>query len=484
PSYLNEIENGKKYPKSDKILQLARALQVSYDDLVSLKLDQELNSLSALLESPVIRELPLQLFGLSQHDIVALLTRAPHEAGALIRTLLDIARSYDMHVEHFFHAMLRSYQEAHDNYFADIEQAARQFREQQGWPADQTLAAGLLQEALERVFGVTVDETTLNDHPELGGFRSVWVAGPPHLMLLNGHLSPAQKAFQIGREIGYQQMGLKERGITSSRAEASSFDQVLNDFKASYFAGALLIDEGRLQLELAGLFAQERWDGERFLRLMTTYDVSPEMFLYRLTQLIPRHFGLQQLHFLRLSSATGSDEYHLTKQFNMSRVPIPTGIALNEHYCRRWLSVEVLQDLERQQQQGPAQAPLIGVQRSQFLDDGGEFFCIALARPLVLTPGTNTSVTLGFRLNDQFRQAVRFWDDPAIPLRELNETCERCPLQDCRERAAPPRMHEQKQTQEQRKAALATLIATCRARLAPQPEARVLPAGKAARSAG
>ena len=41
-SYLNEIESGKKYPKTDKIAILAEALGVSYDKLVSLKLTRNL----------------------------------------------------------------------------------------------------------------------------------------------------------------------------------------------------------------------------------------------------------------------------------------------------------------------------------------------------------------------------------------------------------------------------------------------------------
>ena len=40
-SYLNEIENGKKYPKHDKIIQLADVLNCKFDDLVSTKLDQK-----------------------------------------------------------------------------------------------------------------------------------------------------------------------------------------------------------------------------------------------------------------------------------------------------------------------------------------------------------------------------------------------------------------------------------------------------------
>ncbi len=36
-SYINEIEKGKKYPKTDKIMALAAALEVEYDALVSSK---------------------------------------------------------------------------------------------------------------------------------------------------------------------------------------------------------------------------------------------------------------------------------------------------------------------------------------------------------------------------------------------------------------------------------------------------------------
>ena len=39
-SYLNEIENGKKNPKHDKIIQLADVLNYKFDDLVSTKLDK------------------------------------------------------------------------------------------------------------------------------------------------------------------------------------------------------------------------------------------------------------------------------------------------------------------------------------------------------------------------------------------------------------------------------------------------------------
>ena len=41
-SYLNEIEKGKKYPKPEKITKLAYALETTYEEMVSLKLEKKL----------------------------------------------------------------------------------------------------------------------------------------------------------------------------------------------------------------------------------------------------------------------------------------------------------------------------------------------------------------------------------------------------------------------------------------------------------
>ena len=60
-SYLNEIENGKKYPKHDKIIQLADVLNCKFDDLVSTKLDKNLAPFSEILQSDFFKEVPLEL---------------------------------------------------------------------------------------------------------------------------------------------------------------------------------------------------------------------------------------------------------------------------------------------------------------------------------------------------------------------------------------------------------------------------------------
>ncbi len=338
--------------------------------------------------------------------------------------------------------------------------AAATFVAEQGWDPSPALDLDLLRTMLTDTYGYVLDDTTLDDYPALHGFRSVWVPGDPPRLLLNSRLLPAQKAFVLGREIGYRYLALRERATTSSPAEVQSFAQVWNDFKASVFSGALLMQGETLLADLEAFFARPRWDAPAFLALLERYDVTPEMFCYRLSELIPTFMQLPQLHFLRLHNAAGSQIYRLTKHLNMSQLPLPHGLGLHEHYCRRWLSVQVLRELTQRQQHGNRQAPVVGVQRSRFLENDATYFCFSLVRPLVLTPTTNTSVTLGFRLDDTFKETVRFWDDPAIPNAEINETCERCWLSEaaCSDRAVAATIYEREQGVTARKQVLDDLV--------------------------
>ncbi|NIT63225.1 MAG: XRE family transcriptional regulator, partial [Gammaproteobacteria bacterium] len=88
---------------------------------------------------------------------------------------------------------------------------------------------------------------------------------------------------------------------------------------------------------------------------------------------------------------------------------------MHEHYCRRWNAVHLLATLARGNGADPAAAPHVAVQRARFITSGESYFLLTLARPLALTPGTNTSVTLGFKIDNRFKSVVKFWDDEQIP---------------------------------------------------------------------
>ncbi|WP_022835358.1 helix-turn-helix domain-containing protein [Salisaeta longa] len=460
-SYLSEIEKGKKYPKPDKLLDLARAFDVPYDDLVSLHVDESMGPLKEVFSSTFMQEFPFDVFGLQPHDLFALVADQPSQAGALIRTFLEVARTYDMQVEHFLFAALRSYQQMHGNYFPELEQMAAKLRQRYQWARGTRLTASDLRAVLTTHHNYTIDTEQLADDPALRDLRSV-LKGEEEApqLFINRRLMDNQRAFIYARELAYCAMDVDERATTSSWIEVTSYEQVLNNFRASYVAGALLIDREPLLEDLDGFFDAPTWDPAPLHACMDRFGATPEMFFYRLTELVPHHFGLDDFFFLRFHHGAGAAGFRLTKVLNLSQVPVPHGIGLQESYCRRWPAMRLLKRLSGAQYSDEApsapDAAYIRAQRSHFMDEDSTFLVFSAARPLALQPHTNSCVSIGFLRDDAFQSTVAFADDPAIPSVDVNLTCERCPLPEaaCHERVAPPTAHHRAQTLKQKKKAL------------------------------
>lgn len=458
-SYLNEIEKGKKYPKPEKILALARALGTTYDELVSVQLGEKLLPLSGVLRSGILQEIPLEVFGLTPTGLLELMAASPDRISALFDTFVKIARRFDVTVEHLLLAAMRSYVEQHRNYFEDLEQAAEGFRREQDWRPAPAPDPVRLREHLVRRHGYTIDDTTLGRDPDLAGLRAVTVGAgtaAPRL-LLHPRLGAWQQSFLVARELGYHVLGLGAP-TPSPVVKVDSFDQLVNNFRASYFAGALLLDRGLLVADLREFFAQPRWDGAALTALKLRYQATPEMFFHRLSQIIPRFFGLEQMYFVRFDHRRGTPEVRIGKELHYQRMHGTHSIGVNEHYCRRWVSLRSLMQLDARQRDGTAGDGFVpGAQRSRFSVTGDEYFSISLAHPHTLAPDMNSCVTLGFLVNDALRQAVRFWEDPALPAATVGDTCERCGLADCSDRVAPPTLRDRDAARTRQLAALARL---------------------------
>lgn len=436
-SYLNEIEKGKKYPKADKIAVLATALDVPETALTSQEMEGHLAPVKELLQSNFLNELPLDLFGIELNKVAEIIANAPLRVGAFISTLLELSRNYAVREENFFFGALRSYLELHDNYFEDIEQAVEDFTREYQLTQLRPLAPSALARILESEYDYTIVEAGLDDYEELRALRSVFLPDRKKL-LLNGALTPMQKAFQFGKELAFQRLDLKERAYTSSLLRGRVFEEVLNHAKATYFSVALHLPLHAFVADMRGFFALPRWDGEAFLGIMRKYDASPEMLFHRLTNVIPRYFQMPKLFFLRFLHDPVKDHFEIDKELHLNRRHHPHGNGLFEHYCRRWVSLSLLHDLAQLQAEGKYVSTIVRAQRSRYIGTDDEYLCFTLARPGYPSPNRNVSVTLGLLVNDDVRRQVNWLDDPAIQPRLVNTTCERCPLTDCAERAAEP----------------------------------------------
>lgn len=443
-SYLNEIEKGKKYPKDEKIEAIAKALDVTREELVSMNLPRELGPLGDLLNSNFLNELPLDLFGIELTKVVEIIANAPKRVGAFISTLVDLSQNYALAEENFYFGVLRSYLEMHDNYFGEIEEEAERFAKKYKVPTRGKISVELLAKLLRKNFNYTIDEEGLSNYQELKDLRSVYVPNKKKL-LMNDGLTDVQKAFQYGKELGFNALELGDRANTSSLVRVESFEKVLNHFKANYFSAALLINRHTFNEDMEAFLNRPKWDGEAITKLMDKYQASPEMLLQRLTNLLPKYFNLNKIFVLRFIHTPVDNTYIIDKELHLHHRHHPHSNGLYEHYCRRWLAISLLEDLYGMQTEGKYTGTIVGAQISKYYNTEDEYFCITFARPAYPSPDKNVSVTVGILLDENSRSKIRFLNDPSIARKVVNKTCERCPITNCNERAARPKVVQAKE---------------------------------------
>ena len=455
-SYLNEIEKGKKYPKKAKILSLAEALNSSYDEMVSLKLTDKLAPLSELLTTNILSELPFDLYGLNLQRVVEWMSVSPAKVAAFIGTIVDIAKRYNVHKENFYFASLRTYQELHDNYFPALEEEAKDCREALGITNKEDITLDLLENLLRDKYNYTIGNFDTNTFPDLKSIRSIFKPDNKQL-LLNPKLSDKQKFFVYGKELGFNILKIDERPQITVLVQADSFEHILNNFKAAYFACAFLMPWNEVAKDLESFISANNWNGDQLMNIMNRYSVSPELFAFRLTNIVPQHYGLKQLFFLRFQHEGQQDIYKLTKEIHLSRSHNPRANEVFQHYCRRWLSIGSLKKLSRLQESGKV-GGLVDIQRSKFYGTKNEYLVFSFSREMNTISKLNSSISIGFALTNTFKKMVKFWNDPIIPVKEVNITCETCEMKNCEERVASPHIIEEILQKKKIKAAIQEII--------------------------
>ena len=442
-SYLNEIEKGKKYPKPDKIAILSEKLEVPYDQMVSLKLDKNLAPIGDILKSKILKEIPLELFGIQESTLIDIVSNAPAKVNAFISTIIEIAQNYNFSRESFYLASLRSFQEANHNYFEDIEQAVLKFAKAYQINLEKPIDSEELKEILIEEYGYVFNETELDKHQALDMLRSVFVPKTKTL-LLDNQIDDAQRTFIYAKEIAYNYLQFKERLYTFSWIKFENFDQVLNNFYASYFAGALILPRTTMTKQLTALFEKETFDDHLFLGIINAFNASPESFYQRLTNILPKDFNIQDLFFLRFTHLAGSERFHLKKELHLSQQHSPHGNETNEHYCRRWISLEVLKTISETKADH-----VFDLQISNYPDDDMKYLVISSATKDPFKENQYRSISVGLLINKHLHRKITFVNDPKIKSQDVGVTCERCAIADCKVRQAPPILLERKNKNKQ-----------------------------------
>jgi predicted transcriptional regulator/DNA-binding XRE family transcriptional regulator len=441
-SYLNEIENGKKYPKPDKIAALSEHLDIPYDDLVSLKLDKNLAPIGEILQSDLLKDIPLELFGLKESTLINIVANAPQKVTAFISTIIEIAKNYDFSRENFYLASVRSFQEANRNYFKDLEEAVLKFSKMYEVDLSQPISPEILEEILIEEFKYTINNDELKDHSDLEDLRSIFIPKTKTL-LITKDIDDAQRSFIYAKELAYCYLKMTDRLYTFSWIKFDNFEQVLNNFYASYFAGALLIPRAKLVDELEALFSKTHFDTTDFQNLLSQFNASPETVYQRLTNILPHDFSFKNLFFLRFSYHQVKDEFRLNKELHLAKDQSPRASETNEHYCRRWISLKVLKELSVTDTDHA-----FGVQISKYPNDHQEYLVLASAVRDPFKTNQYRSISIGIALNKALHRKANFLQDKQIKTMDVGVTCERCSIQDCEVRQTPAKVLDKKVKEE------------------------------------
>ena len=435
-SYLNEIEKGKKYPKPDKIVAISEALDSSYDDMVSMKLSGKMGPLSDMILSGVLKEIPLQMFGIEENHLIDIIANAPEKVTAFIGTLFEMARSFDISKDYFYLSALRSYQEAHMNYFPEIEKSVKSFCNRYQINTEKKLSSKELDELLQEEFGYSIIYKKIN-HKDLDGqIRSVFVPQRKEL-LLDSEMSESQKVFILAKELAYCHMNINVRPLTFSWIKFQGFDEVLNNYKASYFAGALIINEDHLKKGLEKILGAKTWNPNALFKLMFSFTESAETFFQRITNLLPVHFGINDMFFLRLSHTDDEKTIEMNKEFHMGKSDHPRGINSMENYCRRWVCTDILVNKRDYSEQKGVR---LGIQKSRFENSGDEHLIFTASNQDPFNRKVERSVCIGISLDARQKRKLKFLDGKKVKNREVGKTCERCAIEDCQERVVKPKI--------------------------------------------
>lgn len=427
-SYLTEIEQGKKYPKTDKILELARTLNVSYDYLINLDLSKKLAPISDLIRSGFHKSIPLEFIGINESELITILASAPTQFSAFIDSLIQLATYYDIRLEDFYFSVLRSYQEMNDNYFENLEKEANEIRLKYEIDNRSPNISDTLQSILEKKYGYKIfcNHELMNEYPEL---RYIMIPSSKKnrykTLYLNPKLNENQKIFTFSREIGFSHLKIENRPKVSSWIDTDNFELILNNFRAYYFGSSLLLNDRYYVKGLSYFLNKERFSTEEIMEVIQRNNVTPEVFMLRLTNLVPRYLRYNEFIFFRYNKNINEETYSLNKELYGSGLPGKLRRTLESKSVLRYMAIKHLANYE------------VGeinwsIEKVRLEESTEEFMIIGISQDMKPSEDLCCYIGVAFRINSKLKEKVLFLKDPGIQrnivnlkwLKSTNAICE------------------------------------------------------------
>jgi XRE family transcriptional regulator, fatty acid utilization regulator len=320
-----------------------------------------------------------------------------------------------------------------ENYLPDIEAVVDEFRKEFQIEKTQKINNDFIKKILFEQYNYAISTFESEKNIDLAFVDLIWKGN--NKIVYNDNLPEKELTFLLAKELGFQLLKLSTRPNSYPILKVDSFEGIFNNFKATYFARALLINKEVLVGRLTYLLASPKWDSESFLATLSLFDTSPSVFVDRVTNLLSGHFGLNNLFLLGMQHDSTTNKFNTVNEMHLRQLHSPHGYARNEHYCRRWLGLNIINKLE-------SENIICESQISEFSESSSKYFVISVA--YFLRNGQKRSDTIGFVLDNKLKTVLNFVGDTTIKKQIVNQTCERCGINNCAERIAAPIVYEAK----------------------------------------
>jgi hypothetical protein len=135
---------------------------------------------------------------------------------------------------------------------------------------------------------------------------------------------------------------------------------------------------------------------QEMIELMGKFNVS-ESFYQRLTNILPKDFQLKKIFFFdclikRSRYLSDKKELHITNQQE------PHANEMNEHYCRRWISIKTIEQSIEQNN-----SHFFDAQISRYENSGNEFF-VSHPQLKILSKDCMRSISVGILITPSVKK--------------------------------------------------------------------------------